>query len=165
MSYARDRDASVRGVGAVAARDFGNGRTRALRIARARALNDRDRALSRFTYGPSGGMGAVKAGEELPDYSEIKPRPRQPPLPYYPPGSFPPGTNTGIVPPVLVASAGPQNTGIVPPHLDPRVTMPVPTTSTTTSVLETPAPPAKKKPNLLVVGGLVLAVILLTRKS
>ncbi len=104
MSYGRDRDQSVRGVGAVAARDLGNPRTRAQRVARARALRKQDRALSRFTFGPSGGMGAVKAGEDIPD-PEIEPRPRAPILPI--------PTNTGIVPPHLVTAPAPSSSSVL----------------------------------------------------
>lgn len=59
MAYERDRDAHTRGIGAIAAAD--GSRTRARRRMQvARALRERDRALSQITMGPRGGLGAIR---------------------------------------------------------------------------------------------------------
>jgi hypothetical protein len=66
MSYTRDKDAHMRGVGSVAARDGARPRAAARRIARVkRALATRDRIMAGLTYGPNGGLaglGAVNIG-------------------------------------------------------------------------------------------------------
>jgi hypothetical protein len=61
MSYERDPDRAIKGVGAIAARDAGNRQRQVLRAKQARATRARDRSMSHVTYGPRGGMSALGA--------------------------------------------------------------------------------------------------------
>ena len=102
MAYERDKDAATRGVGAIAARDYGNGARRAQRIAMARRTAARDRILSRATIG-GGGVGALGAINTLSTGSVRRPQFRQSGNPdgpgYTPPnpGNQVPGFFTGSV--------------------------------------------------------------------
>jgi hypothetical protein len=62
MAYERDTDRHLRGVGAIASRDAIDPRRSAIRSARARATNARDRQLSQITYQARGGMGRFAMG-------------------------------------------------------------------------------------------------------
>lgn len=62
MAYVRDTDQHLRGVGAIASRDAIDPRRSAIRAARARATNARDRQLSQITYQERGGMGRYAMG-------------------------------------------------------------------------------------------------------
>lgn len=62
MTYERDTDRHLRGVGAIASRDAIDPRRAAIRSARARATNARDRQLSQITYQERGGMGRHAMG-------------------------------------------------------------------------------------------------------
>jgi hypothetical protein len=62
MAYERDTDRHLRGVGAIASRDAIDPRRAAIRAARARATNARDRQLSQITYQERGGMGRHAMG-------------------------------------------------------------------------------------------------------
>lgn len=62
MAYERDTDRHLRGVGAIASRDAIDPRRAAIRAARARETNARDRQLSQITYQARGGMGRHAMG-------------------------------------------------------------------------------------------------------
>jgi hypothetical protein len=63
MTYERDRDHALKGVGAIAARDAGNQNRSALRVQQARMTQARDRSMARIGYDARGlrrgALGAV----------------------------------------------------------------------------------------------------------
>lgn len=68
MTYERDRDQALKGVGAIAARDAGNPSRQALRVRQAQMTQARDRTMSRIGYDARGlRRGALGAVDQTSD--------------------------------------------------------------------------------------------------
>lgn len=118
MTYERDRDHALKGVGAIAARDAGNPNRSALRVQQARMTQARDRTMARIGYDARGmRRGAMGAVDQTTGVwaGPISDSPRPPPTKLYEgAGSMPYPTKTATTVGAGIAFPYPQ-TGESPP--------------------------------------------------
>lgn len=150
MTYERDRDRALKGVGAIAARDAGNQRRSALRVQQARMTQARDRTMAQIGYDARGmRRGAMGAIDQTTGVwaGPISDSPRLPPTKLYEgAGSIPYPTKTattvsaGIASPPLMATT--QSPPFVPIYVQspPFIAQMPPTSVSTIPIVPVTAP-------------------------